>query len=266
MQCTSPFFIFGTGYVPCGRCMACRIAKTREWSERIVHEMDYFKENTFVTLTYDNEHLPLDLSIHKVDLQLFFKRLRSDLGSRKIKYFACGEYGDLTCRPHYHSIIFGMSSSERDLINSTWSKGFVYCGSVTYDSARYVAGYVMKKYNGDKAKEVYGTKEGPFRLSSLGLGKRWCEDHEADLIKNLGFTVKGIPVGMPRYYRNKLGDKLDEKLLEERRVELSNESRNKMVKRGVDELSEAEYRQLQRIQYNETLQKRQSIKNERKKF
>ena len=246
--------------------MACRIAKTREWSERIVHEMDYFKENTFVTLTYDNEHLPFDLSIHKVDLQLFFKRLRSDLGIRKIKYFACGEYGDNTCRPHYHSIIFGMSSAEKELIDSAWLKGFTYCGSVTYNSARYVAGYVMKKYNGDKAKEVYGTKEVPFRLSSLGLGKRWCEAHEAELIKNLGFTVKGIPVGMPRYYRNKLGDKLDEKLLEERRVELSNESRNKMVKRGVDELSEAEYRQLQRIQYKETLEKRQSIKNERKKF
>ena len=228
--------------------------------------MDYFKENTFVTLTYDNEHLPFDLSIHKLDLQLFFKRLRSDLGSRKIKYFACGEYGDNTCRPHYHSIIFGMSSAEKEVIDSAWSKGFTYCGSVTYESARYVAGYVMKKYNGEKAKEVFGNKEVPFRLSSLGLGKRWCEDHEAELIKNLGFTVKGIPVGMPRYYRNKLGDKLDEKLLEERRVELSNESRNKMVKRGVDELSEAEYRQLQRIQYKETLEKRQSIKNERKKF
>ena len=71
---------------------------------------------------------------------------------------------------------------------------------------------------------------------------------------------------MTNDHRNKLGDKLDEKLLEERRVELSNESRNKMVKRGVDELSEAEYRQLQRIQYKETLEKRQSIKNERKKF
>ena len=98
------------------------------------------------------------------------------------------------------------------------------------------------------------------------MGKRWCEAHEAELIKNLGFTVKGIPVGMPRYYRNKLGDKLDEKLLEEKRIELSNESRDRMEKRGVDQLSEAEYRRLQHIQYNETLQRRQSIKNERKKF
>lgn len=266
MNCTSPFFIFGTGYVPCGRCMACRIQKTREWSMRVIHEMDYFEKNTFVTLTYDNANLPVDCSLHKKDLQGFFKRLRNDLGSRKIKYFACGEYGDNTFRPHYHSIIFGLGSDEKELINSAWSKGFIYCGSVTYESARYVAGYVMKKYNGDKAKEVYGEKEIPFRLSSLGLGKRWCEDNEDYLINNLGIKVKGIPCGMPRYYRNKLGEKLDSKLLEMKRIEKSEESRALMAKRGVDELSEYEYRQQQRKQYGETIKVRIENAKERKKF
>lgn len=124
--------------------MACRIAKTREWSTRIIHEMDYFPKNSFVTLTYCDETLPKDGSIHKEELVKFFKRLRKDLGSRKIKYFACGEYGEKTGRPHYHSIIFGLGSEEKELLRSAWSKGFIYSGSVTYDSARYVAGYVMK--------------------------------------------------------------------------------------------------------------------------
>lgn len=228
--------------------------------------MDYFPKNSFVTLTYCDETLPKDGSIHKEELVKFFKRLRKDLGSRKIKYFACGEYGEKTGRPHYHSIIFGLGSEEKELLRSAWSKGFIYSGSVTYNSARYVAGYVMKKYSGDLAKEVYGDKEIPFRLSSLGLGKQWCDDHEKYLIENLGLTIKGIPCGMPRYYRNRLGEKLDDEKLEKKRIELSNESREKMDKRGVDRLSEAEYRRLQRVQYKETLEKRIAMKNERKKI
>ena len=86
----------------------CRIALSREWATRVLHESDYWDHSCFTTLTYNNEHLPKDGSLHKDELQKFFKRLRKYLGDRKMKYFACGEYGDEGHRPHYHAILFGI--------------------------------------------------------------------------------------------------------------------------------------------------------------
>jgi hypothetical protein len=102
-------------YVPCGKCIACRIARTREWTVRIMHEMSCHDNAVFATLTYDDDHLPPDRSISKDELQRFIKRLRKELGDRKIRYFACGEYGETTNRPHYHAIIFGLGLTEDTL-------------------------------------------------------------------------------------------------------------------------------------------------------
>jgi len=126
MQCTNPVRLFRVrtkfGYkqinpseypdgllVPCGKCMHCRVAKRREWSLRMLHELDEHEDSIFITLTYDEDNVPENMSLRKADLQKFFKRLRKALGDRTIKYFACGEYGDKTERLHYHSIIFGLS-------------------------------------------------------------------------------------------------------------------------------------------------------------
>ena len=131
MTCTSPFKVKSlNGHivdVPCGRCMACRIARAREWASRIIHEMDYWDTSIFITLTYNEEYLPKHGSIHKRDLVLFFKRLRRDLerDNRKIKYFASGEYGDKFGRPHYHAIVFGLSLREDDknVVGQNWPYG-----------------------------------------------------------------------------------------------------------------------------------------------
>lgn len=142
---------------PCGKCMACRRARTREWANRITHEITYWDDAVFITLTYDNDHYKNELC--KRDVQLFIKRLRKSIEPRKIKYYGCGEYGEKFGRPHYHIIIFGLSIKDDcfKLIRSgksknyyaceSWDYGYIDIGNVTYKSAAYVAGYVQKKHN-----------------------------------------------------------------------------------------------------------------------
>jgi len=204
----------------------CRIAKAREWATRLMHECDYYNYSSFLTLTYDNDHIPEDKSLSKDALQKFFKRVRRrlecipndilvsqyqiTLNSRQkpaIKYFACGEYGDQFGRPHYHAIIFGISPFSAGiltLLKECWPYGFIKAGTVTYDSCRYVADYVQKKYNGTKQKEVYGEKQPPFQLQSQGLGLQYALDNQDRLISSLSITIHGTEVGIPRYYTKKL--------------------------------------------------------------
>lgn len=101
MQCFHPVTLKNGQTVPCGSCIGCRINKTSQWTFRLLLEQKNWDKASFITLTYDDDHLPSDASLHPEDLTLFWKRLRKNLDGRKIKYFACGEYGDATQRPHY---------------------------------------------------------------------------------------------------------------------------------------------------------------------
>lgn len=186
-----------------------------------MNELMYWNnEAVFLTLTYDDEHLPSDYGLHKDDLQNFWKRLRKDLDleNKKIKYYACGEYGDLYGRPHYHAIVFGLDYSEqsRKLVKENWtmcdSQRFDYdsrshkergFAPVSPNDIRYVCGYVQKKYNGEKAKEVYGDRIPPFSASSRGLGLQFAIDNR-DKIANGEITFRGHNVSVPRYYLRKL--------------------------------------------------------------
>ena len=159
-------------------------------------------QGLFITLTYDNDHLPADQGLHKDHLQRFWKRLRKDIYPRKLKYYACGEYGDQFGRPHYHAIVFGLSLKDCDLISENWSFGFSKVGSVTYDSARYVAGYVDKKFGVKKNKEVYGELQPPFQVCSQGIGYRYFEAHRED-IESVGLTLNGQKMSIPRYFIKK---------------------------------------------------------------
>lgn len=219
MQCTAPLTL-RNGTFPCGKCLSCRIAKAREWSARLMHELAYWNSAVFVTLTYSDKYLPENRSLRKADLQKFFKRLRKGLHGAPIKYFACGEYGEHTARPHYHAIIFGLGQDtrSREHITDAWrfcewsnfavKKAF---GTVTYDSCRYVSDYIFKKYNGELAKEVYLSKglEVPFKLSSQGLGLRYCLSDAENLKANMSFSCHGAKMALPRYYAEKLGVKLE---------------------------------------------------------
>ena len=227
MQCTKPVRItknlnrseYPDGLlVPCGKCLHCRIAKRKEWSMRMLHELGNNNDAVFVTLTYDNKHLPENNSLVKADLQKFFKRLRMNLiyknDKRKIRYFACGEYGDETQRPHYHAIIFNMSpkTDDQSLINISWNKGFCHFGIAEKDSIRYVAQYIDKKYTGDLAEIEYKQKnrEPVFRILSLGLGREYVDKNSESISRRGYVTVNGIPSALPRYYINRLNIENDE--------------------------------------------------------
>lgn len=234
MQCTNPILLlknidrkeYPEGLnVPCGKCLNCRIKKRKEWSLRMLHELDYHKDSSFITLTYDNNHMPENKTLVKSDLQKFFKRLRKNLGDRKIKYFACGEYGEPSRviqkglykyvsegeRPHYHCIIFGLSIRPEDqlIVNSSWRLGNVDFGLAEPDSINYVAQYIDKKYSGDKEISEYISKNriNVFRLLSLGIGSQFVTSNSDILIENQSITMWGKKLALPRYYIKKLQEK-----------------------------------------------------------
>lgn len=228
MTCLNPVSVYRRGTFPCGKCTACRIQKAREWSQRLMDELGYWDKSVFVTLTYSDENLPKNNSLRKKDLQDFLKRLRK-YSNAKIKYYGCGEYGDNKKhidyghglgRPHYHIIIFGLGSNEIDtqFIKDAWRKcvwsnfqNEKAFGTVTFDSCRYVADYIQKKYSGPLADEVYTSKqiEPPFRLSSLGLGLRYCLDNSDYLRGTRHCQLRNVRTTLPRYYMDKIGLKFD---------------------------------------------------------
>lgn len=225
MRCTNPIrlrskYKAGDPYlVPCGQCLACRLNYGRMWSIRIMHEATLHKHSCFVTLTYSDEHLPPNGSLVKSYPSEFIKRLRARLGY-VIRFFASGEYGDRNNRPHYHLAIFGLSVSDetRRLVSSVHGLGYICVDALELDSARYIAGYVLKKVKGKHAKEYY-EKKGiipEFAVMSLrpGIGRGILEKH-GESLRSRGYTVvKGIKYGLPRYYKDILFDESDRAFVE----------------------------------------------------
>ena len=219
MQCVHPLTIrnqnskthgllpgeFSFIVVPCGKCIACRVNRTREWQTRLLMESFYYDDLCFATFTYDNEHIPDGESLCKSDMQGYFKRLRKELSEsdRHIRYFCSGEYGDKFGRPHYHAILFGLNGiSDRDVISRHWPSGNVYLGSATPKSMRYTAKYIQKKLGGKLADEEYALKhiDPPFQICSQGIGDRFLHDYEERLKKDGFFQFAGVRYPVPRKF------------------------------------------------------------------
>lgn len=208
MKCFNPFFKRmpeGVVCFPCGNCPTCRASQSMIWSLRMHLESMYYKENAFITLTYSPEHLPEFSSLKPSHLQSFFKRLRRHLPYR-IRYYACGEYGDRFGRPHYHAVIFGLKQEDFPLVHKSWSFGMVDCQVPNMEAFQYVAGYVNKKLG--KVKEwkfANPYQVPPFQRCSLGLGLRFIMEQVPFFspILKLGDKIRYIG----RYLRNKLADK-----------------------------------------------------------
>lgn len=196
----------------CGICLHCRINQMRIWVARILLESQCHPDSVFVTLTYNDEKLPADGCLEKGELQKFIKRLRHKV--KKFKYFAVGEYGNETYRPHYHLIIFGLSIIHENLINETWNKGFVKAGDLTEQSARYVCGYVADKMY-DIEPEVNAAPE--FMICSQGIGKRRINEIALEIRKSVHFDEKmdykikigGKEVNIGRYLQKEFYEVLE---------------------------------------------------------
>lgn len=197
-------FVNATSYmVPCNRCIGCRLDYARQWANRMVLELMDCPEAIFVTLTYNDEHLPYSLcgfpTVSVRDCQLFMKRLRRHFPDKKLRYFLASEYGPMHGRPHYHAIIFGLQFSDfsdlrlykynnlnQPLFISTvfeeiWGNGFCTIGGVTRDTCNYTARYMLKKLKG-KDKSFYEERDltPEFTLSSRrpGIGLGYFDNHE----------------------------------------------------------------------------------------
>lgn len=156
--CKQPFMV---GNIPagCGRCMPCRISRQRVWTHRMMLEGFLHAESTFLTLTYDDEHLPPDLSLDPQHTTLWIKRFREQFRiaieaenasygvaqPTTMRFYLVGEYGDTTLRPHYHAALFGVGHRFSDLIKETWGQGNIMLGDLTPASCQYICGYVLKK-------------------------------------------------------------------------------------------------------------------------
>jgi len=208
--------------VPCGRCVGCRLERARNWTIRIMHEAQMHEKNSFITLTYDDEALTFggaQATLFKKDLQDFWKRLRKETNA-KLRYFACGEYGEQRSRPHYHACVFGFDFPDKallsrqgdndlyssPLLDSVWSDGHCSVGALTPGSAAYVARYILDKNLG-KERVYYEEKgiEPEFVVMSRkpGIGKNWFDKYAGDVFPADRVVLEGGKMSKPpRYYDN----------------------------------------------------------------
>lgn len=207
--------------IPCRHCLGCAIDYSRDWANRMCLELDAQKKAIFVTLTYNDLHVPKTdkgiLTLDVRDIQLFFKRLRKYFTGIKIRYFLAGEYGPKTKRPHYHAIIYGLELSDfpdlaiykvnelgniiykSKILEDIWQNGFITLAEVNYKTCAYVSRYVLKKHFSFNKHELDGAKP-EFNLCSrrpgIGLGAyQEILDRDSDYITiNTGDDVHTFPI------------------------------------------------------------------------
>jgi hypothetical protein len=221
--------------VPCGQCVSCKMSYAREWATRIVHQAQTSKISSFITLTYNEENLPLDKSLDKDFIRHWMRMFKQRLWRNyqvKIKYYLAGEYGSSKGhRPHYHAIIFGWDFPDKTFwditesgsqifrskfLEESWTLGFSSIGDVTLQSAAYVARYTMKKQRDPSEYVDQDTGmclQPEFNLMSPGIGKDWYKLYKSDTYKDY-LNVDFQKVRVPRYY-DKLMELEDPERLQE---------------------------------------------------
>ena len=238
MICENPYQGHGSALHPCGSCLPCRFNARRLWTHRLMLEASLHSRNSFVTLTYDSQNLPtVPGELHKEtlrpeDLRNFLKRFRSAISPARLRFYASGEYGDLTMRPHYHLALFGYPPCEKgrtrpdrsgsccvvcDLVRDKWGLGLVDVAHLTVESAQYICGYVVKKMTRIDDPRLEG-RYPEFSRKSLkpGLGAdampqvakaiRDYDVEETDVPVALRHGSRQLPLG--RYLRRRLRKEL----------------------------------------------------------
>lgn len=174
--------------------------------------------NTFLTLTYSDEKLPTDRSLVPEHLRDFFKRLRH---RGKFRYFAVGEYGEQSLRPHYHAALFGFAGCEwkqtrRRItccprcsdVAQIWGFGNVYLGQMETASAKYICGYVTKKMTQPGHPLLQGRHPEFARMSRHpGIGATAMDDAASAILSHKVMDnedVTGDPQPFGRYLTQQL--------------------------------------------------------------
>lgn len=214
------------------------------------------EDNCFITLTYDDKTLPENHSLTLRDIQLFCKKLRKKIG--RFRFFHAGEYGNSTARPHYHMCVFGYRPDDLHLyktteighklytsktIDETWGLGKCWVGEVSFESAAYVARYIVKKINGEKAAEHYCGRKPEYTTMSRrpGIGAEWLDKFSSDVYRHDSLVLRGKRMRAPRAYDRRL-ELTDPSLL----ATLKRRRKVNAIKRTDDELNiSAEIKQAQ---------------------
>jgi len=227
MNCERPYTTREGAY-GCGQCLPCRVQRQRVWTHRIMLEAAQYKENAFVTLTYSDEKCPRNNSLDPKHLQDFIKRLRKS-ATAKLRYYAVGEYGGATGRPHYHLALFNHQSCQYGLTRErkgrisccpqcdslalVWGMGKIQLGTLEEKSAAYIGGYVSKKYT--RAQSSDGRNPQFTRMSlKPGIGLGLMHDVASTLMQHsLEGKLIDVPISLRhgthqwplgRYLRRKL--------------------------------------------------------------
>lgn len=217
--------------IPCGRCIGCRLERSRSWAIRLLHEAKNHEHNWFVTYTYNEDNIPRTntglATLNPEDFTLFMKRLRRNRERQglepTIRYYQCGEYGEETKRPHHHAIMFNLylpdlrpihiarapaahtlyTSAE---LEETWNKGMVSIGRVTFETAAYVAAYVTKKITGPMAQEHYQGRTPEYSTMSRrpGIGSGFAAEYQEEIYQADSVIIRGLEMKPPKYYDRQL--------------------------------------------------------------
>lgn len=182
-----------------------------------MHEGSLHRQKCFITLTYDEAHLPEKGWLDYRDFQLFMKRTRKEFAPSKVRFYMCGEYGGQLGRPHFHALLFGADFDDKeflstlpsggnlyrsDLLARLWPHGFSSRGDLTFESAAYIARYCVQKITGPGAKDHYQGRPPEFNHGSLrpGIGARFLEKYEGDIYPFNRVVINGKETKPPRYY------------------------------------------------------------------
>lgn len=213
-MCVNPYWLRSERmFVACGKCLECKMKKSNEWGFRLAHEASLHEKNCVVTLTYNDDFLPADLSVRKTETQNFMKRLRKSIYPHKVRFFACGEYGAKKGRPHYHVVLFGYCPDDLTYLYTTekgevlykseslakvWGKGFVSVGlDVTVNTAKYLSKYLQKNIGKPKSENE---KQPPFVLMSNRPGIGADAVRDSWLVSGKTY-LDGKYISLPKYYK-----------------------------------------------------------------
>lgn len=263
-RCNTPYQDKDGIKFPCGKCFGCRRRRVSGWSFRLMKEAERSSSAFFLTLTYDEQNVPLTengfMTLEPGHITAFMKALRKkQKPGVSLKYYAVGEYGSQYSRPHYHILLFNAElgtlvqpkvayqmilgnipiDGKYHAICDSWNKGFVSVGQLTPASVGYTLEYISKgrivpaHNRDDRAQE--------FSRMSKGIGSNYVNDdtyyhHKRDKLNNMFITLKdGVKIAMPRYIKDKIYTPQDK---EEINNHLSQKAWQERVEKSMDELEQ----------------------------